>query len=110
MIILGLLFWTGNAFNLVSVHMLLGLVLVIALWVLAFVAARSGVSPGLVIVAVVWGFIVIALGMTQNSVLPGSAHWVIKVLHLLVGIGAMGQAETLAARIKGMSTRTPALR
>jgi hypothetical protein len=90
--------------------MLLGLVLVLSLWVLAFVAARSGVNPGLVIVAVVWGFIVIVFGMTQNSILPGSAHWVIKVLHLLVGLGAMGQAEALAARIKGKGAQTPALR
>ena len=97
---LGLLFWTGNARGLIPLHMLLGLVLVLALWVLAGLAARAGVPLGLVALAVAWGLIVPALGLTQDQLLPGSAHWVIQVLHLLVGLGAIGQAEGLAARIK----------
>ena len=97
---LGLLFWTGNARGLVPLHMLLGLVLVLALWVLAGLAARAGVPLGLVALAVAWGLIVPALGLTQDQLLPGSAHWAIQVLHLLVGLGAIGQAEGLAARIK----------
>jgi hypothetical protein len=35
LILLGLVFWTGNALVLVPVHMLLGLVLVLALWTIA---------------------------------------------------------------------------
>ncbi len=97
---LGLLFWTGNARDLIPLHMLLGLVLVLSLWVLAGLAARAGVPMGLVALAVAWGLIVPALGLTQDQLLPGSAHWVIQVLHLLVGLGAIGQAEGLAARIK----------
>ena len=98
---LGMLFWTGNARSLIPVHMLLGFVLVLALWVLAALAARAGVHRGLVALAVVWGVVVPALGLTQDRLLPGSAHWLIQVLHLLVGLGAIGQAEGLAARIKG---------
>ncbi|MCA1646798.1 MAG: hypothetical protein LC797_15520, partial [Chloroflexi bacterium] len=30
--------------------------------------------------------------------LSGDMHWLIKVLHLLVGIGAVGMAESLAVR------------
>ena len=100
LVTLGLLFWTGNARDLIPLHMLLGLVLVLSLWVLAGLAARAGVPMGLVALAVAWGLIVPALGLTQAQLLPGSAHWVIQVLHLLVGIGAIGQAEGLAARIK----------
>jgi hypothetical protein len=97
---LGLLFWTGNARALIPLHMLLGLVLVLALWTLAGLAARAGAPIGLVVLAVVWGLIVPALGLTQTQLLPGSAHWIIQVLHLLVGLGAIGQAEGLARRIK----------
>ena len=100
MIVLGVLFWTGNALNLIGLHMLLGLTLVLLLWVLAIMAARGGVSLGLVALAMIWGLIVVALGMTQNRLLPGDAHWVIKVLHLLVGIGAIGIAERLATGLK----------
>lgn len=110
---LGLLFWTGNARGLIPVHMLLGFVLVLALWTLAGLAAWAGVPARFVALAVAWGLITPALGLTQGQLLPGSAHWVIQVLHLLVGLGAIGQAEGLAARIRArqpsgqIAQRTP---
>ncbi|MGH2366880.1 MAG: hypothetical protein ACRDI2_01660 [Chloroflexota bacterium] len=100
LIVLGLLFWTGNALTLIPVHMLLGLLLVLLLWVLTFLAARAGLGVGLVALAALWGFVVIALGMTQTQLLPGDAHWVIQVLHLLVGLVALGLADRLARGIK----------
>ena len=99
-IVLGLLFWTGNQLALVPVHILSGLVLVLALWTLAFVAARSGVQPGFVAFVFVWGLVVPVLGLTQGQLLVGGAHWVIQVLHLLVGVAAIGQGEGLAREIK----------
>ena len=72
----------------------------LSLWTLAILAGRAGVQPGLVGLALVWGLITPILGLTQGQVLVNSSHWVIQVLHLLVGIGAMGQAEMLARRIK----------
>ena len=101
LISLGVLFWTGHALTLIPMHMLVGFVLVLSLWALAVLAARAGVHPGLVILAVLWGGLVPVLGLTQDRLLPGDAHWMIQVLHLLVGLGAIGQAEGLAARIKG---------
>jgi len=104
MIGLGLLFWTGNALNLIGLHMLIGMTLVLLIWALAILAARSGVSLRLVALGGVWGLIVVALGMTQSRLLPGDFHWVIKVLHLLVGIAALGIAERLAGSIKRLGT------
>ncbi len=98
MIILGLLFWTGNALALIPVHMMVGLVLVLTLWTVGGLAARSGEQPGLVALAIAWGFVVPILGYTQDSLLPGPAHWLIQVAHLLVGLTAIGLAETLARR------------
>jgi hypothetical protein len=99
-ILLGVTFWTGNALNLIPVHMFIGLVLVLSLWILAVLAARTGVKPGLVALAAVWGAIVLALGVTQTQLLPGAAHWVIQVLHLVVGLAAMGLGERLARMSK----------
>ena len=101
LIVLGVLVWTGHALTLIPVHMLVGFVLVLSLWTLAVLAARAGVHLGLVILAMLWGGLVPVLGLTQDRLLPGDAHWMIQVLHLLVGLGAIGQAEGLAARIKG---------
>ena len=99
MLILGTLFWTGNALSLIPVHMLLGLALVLTLWTLAILAARGGVHPGLVALAIAWGLVVPILGLSQDGLLPGPAHWVIQVLHLLVGLAAIGLAEALSVRL-----------
>ena len=100
LIILGILFWTGNALSLIPVHMLIGVILVLSLWALALIAARAGAPTGPVAAAFIWGLIVPILGATQQSLLPGPAHWIIQVLHLLVGIAAIGMAEGLGRRIR----------
>jgi hypothetical protein len=97
---LGVLFWTGNALGLVDLHILLGVLLVLGLWTMAALALRAGVAAGLVAAAVVYGLVVPIVGFTQRELLPGSAHWVIQVIHLLLGIGLIGLAETLATRAK----------
>src|SRR5882762_9859944 len=105
---LGVLFWTGNAYALLQVHMLSGMLLVLALWIQAAIAARAGIGFGLPVVAFVWGIVVIGLGMTQDSLLTGDLHWLVKVVHLLVGLGAVGQAESLAMRTLRRSRTTVA--
>jgi hypothetical protein len=95
---LGSLFWTGNATALIPLHMLTGLVLVLGLWTQAALGARAGLGLGLLGLALGWGAIVVVLGLTQDSLLPGDAHWVVQVLHLLIGLAAVGLAESIAAR------------
>jgi hypothetical protein len=97
---LGVLFWTGRALDWVPLHQTIGFLLVFGLWTLAVLAARAGVRPPLVALAAVWGLVVPVLGLTQTRLLVGSAHWLIEVLHLLVGVAAVGIAEGLAARVK----------
>ena len=99
-LVLGILFWTGNALGLVDLHQLIGILLVLGLWTQAVLAYRAGVPAGLVAAAAVWGLIVPIVGLTQTSLLTGSAHWVIQVIHLLLGIGLLGLAENLATRAK----------
>jgi hypothetical protein len=99
-LLLGLAFWTGNLLSLVDLHMLNGILLVLALWTQAALAHRAGVPGRLVARAFVWGLIVVALGLTQTDLLTGSLHWVIQVIHLLLGIGLLDLADTLATRAK----------
>src|SRR5204862_463201 len=100
LIALGIMFWSGRSFELVPIHMRIGEVLVGLLWVLAGIGMRAGVKPGLALGAIFYGVIVVAFGMRMGTFLPGGAHEIIRVLHLLLGLGAIGFAESLSARIK----------
>jgi hypothetical protein len=97
-LVLGLLFWSGNALSLIPLHMLSGLLLVLGLWIQAGLGARNGAGLGLAGGALVWGLLVVGLGVSQDGLLPGGLHWLIQVTHLLVGIVAVGLAESLAVR------------
>jgi hypothetical protein len=100
LIVLGILFWTGRAGSLVPLHQFLGFVLVLGLWTLAVLAARSQVAFGLVAIAIFWGLLLPVFGLTQTRIAPGSLHWIVQILHLLVGLVAVGLAETLARRLR----------
>jgi hypothetical protein len=99
-LLLGLAFWTGNLLGLVDLHQLLGILLVLGLWTQAALAHRAGVPAAMVAGAAVFGLIVPIVGLTQRELLPGSAHVVIEVVHLLLGLGLLGLAENLAVRAK----------
>jgi hypothetical protein len=100
LLILGLLIWTEGAIGLVPIHMLLGLLLVLSMWVLAAVSTRAGIPVGLAAGVAITGLVVLVLGMTQASLLPGSAHWVIQVLHLLIGMAAVASGEVIGGRLR----------
>lgn len=103
LIVLGLLFWTGNALGLVQEHMTLGLLVVLALWVLAATAMQKGVGVGLVIGAFVLGLVVIGFGMAQESLMSGATRVVvelIRIVHLLLGLALISFGEILTARLR----------
>jgi hypothetical protein len=99
-ILLGVLIWMGNASGLIPVHMGIGLVFVIALWVVGYSAIRRGVVPWLGGVLLLWGACVLALGMTQAQLMPGANHAAIQGLHVLTGLIAMGMSEALGKRLR----------
>lgn len=99
-LILGILFWTGNVWSLVSVHILLGVIMTIALFILTYQAYRAEVSLWLVILAAVWAFGLPVWGLAQSRILPGANNWISQVLHVLCGIGAVGVAEILAVQMR----------
>lgn len=103
-LIVGLLFWFNIDVIPVGIHMLLGLIVVVALWVMAYFAFRAPGGMGLGIGAVVLGILVLALGLTQTSLLPGSTHWLIQVIHLLLGLGAIGMGEAINGRVRRSNT------
>jgi hypothetical protein len=99
LLVLGILFWTGHGLSLLSLHMLLGTLFVICLWVLAALGFVTRGARGFAFLVLIWSLIVPALGVSQVRLLPGSDHWVIQTAHLLVGIIAMGLGHALARRV-----------
>lgn len=101
-LISGLLFWTGIAVNLMSLHMLLGFLAVGALWVIglaqAFAENGSWVTAGC---ALIVGAGMIVIGMMQSSLMVGEFHWVIQLIHLALGLLTIGVGHMAAARSKG---------
>jgi hypothetical protein len=108
-VVLGLLFWTGRALTLLPLHMLIGMVFVLAILVLAGVAARAGLRRALVLLTVALGLVIPLFGITQSRVLPGPAHWVVKLAHLLIGIAAMFVATRLDRFIRSHPLRARVL-
>src|SRR5207253_9859956 len=77
-VLLGLLFWTGNAVNFVGLHMLLGVLVVLSLWVAGVGQALApGGSWPLAAVALLLGLVVVVVGIRQSTLLVGSLHWLI---------------------------------
>ena len=98
-VILGLLFWSGTALNLLPIHMLLGLLVVLSLWIVGIGQAFSSAgSWPLAIGALLLGLLVIVVGLRQSSLLVGTFHWVIQVVHLLLGILAVWTGQLAATR------------
>jgi hypothetical protein len=100
LLVLGFMFWSGHNFDLIPVHMRLGEILVSLLWIIAAMGLRAGVKPGMVLGAMFYGLIVVAFAMRMGGLLPGRAHEVIRVVHFLFGLGAIGLVEMIGAKIK----------
>ena len=99
LIVLGVLFWTGHAISLIPLHMLLGGIFVICMWLLSALTLFVHRARGFAVVVFVWGLIVLILGAEQVRLIPGSLHWIVQAVHLLVGVVAIGLAHALAGKI-----------
>jgi hypothetical protein len=100
-LLLGLLFWVNIGNSLTQIHMTLGILVVLALWILATIYARTpNANLGLAIGASVIGLLLLVVGITQQSLLLNSFHWIIQVIHFLLGVTVIGMGETLNGAIR----------
>ncbi len=77
--------------------MVLGIIVILALWVLAIIALQQGTQVGLAVIALIWGLVTPIIGILQLRLLPDSAHVVIQLVHLILGAGAMALGNRLAS-------------
>ena len=108
-IILGILFWTGNVENLIPVHMLIGIIAVLSLWVIGLAQGFiKGGSFGLALATFIVGLALAIVGLYQQQWLLGSSHWIIQVIHLLLGLSAIGLGEMINGRTRRLVKSTAA--
>ena len=96
-LVLGLLIWFAQA-NVLGIHMILGLIVTVGLLIFAIMALLTSGMRVLGAISLIYALIVPVFGMTQSSLLVGDLHWVIRIAHLLVGLGAMGLMGSIGAQ------------
>ena len=106
-LVVGVLFWTGRALGLVPFHMANGFLVVLGLWTLAVLAFVARTRRGLAVFALLWGIALPAFGMAQMAILPGPSHWVIRTIHLVMGIAALGMVDALSRHILASRRQDP---
>lgn len=95
-VILGILFWLGMARGLTSLHVGLGFLLVLCMIALGGIALARRAPIG--IAAIVWALVLPVVGFAQLHVTSSAAHVIMQVVHVLLGLGAAGISERVAAR------------
>ena len=101
----GALFWAGRGSDYVPLHVVIGVSIVLALWTLAVFAFVVRTRTGLAVFAVIWGLALPAFGIRQAAILIGPMHWIIRVVHLLMGLFALGMAIPLGRAILAAAPR-----
>ena len=100
-LLLGIAFWTGQFLAATPLHMLLGVLVVLSLWLLAALAWNRAHAGGPAILGLVLGFLVLWVGYSQASLLTGPNHWLIQLVHVVLGLAAIGLGEMLGSLIRG---------
>lgn len=103
-LIQGIAIWSGRFPEIVPIHTGIGYGLALLLWALAFLGALTRVPVRLIVLGAVWGVIMPALGEAQGGLLVGGAHWVIEIIHLLVGLAGIALALTLGRAVRRRAT------
>jgi hypothetical protein len=95
-LILGAAYWFGTSFAPLGVHMALGSLVALSLAILGLWASFARVRLPAALAAIIWAAAMVYVG-TLNALLAGNRF--IQVIHPVLGIGAIGLGEMLAAAI-----------
>jgi predicted CoA-binding protein len=96
-VLLGLAVWPGRVVQAEAIHGPVGWLVILSLWALSAIAARSGVPRGTVWTAVGWGLVTTLGASAQYQMKPGG--W-ITLLHVATGVGAIGWGHHLLTRMR----------
>jgi hypothetical protein len=95
-LVVGFAIWFGWLPHAAALHTAMGSIFVLTLWAVALIALFALSTRTIPLLALFWGGLVLWLGTAQTTLLVGSAHWAIRVAHLVIGLAALGFIEALA--------------
>ena len=111
-LILGILFWTSTIDNsgVTLLHIILGILAVLSLWTLGIMQGLRGGSFGLALGTFVIGFLLALVGLFQKNWLaePNPNHWIVQVIHLLLGLAAIGLGERVGGVYRRLTAKSAA--
>jgi len=100
-LLLGIVLWRGKLYEFLGLHIALGVIFVLSVWVAAIVVIAAGVSTQRAFILLVLGIAIILLGVGQVRVMLGPLRWIVRTGHLLMGLTAIVQTELLAKAFRG---------
>jgi hypothetical protein len=88
---------------LVRSHTSLGCVVAGVLAVLAGIGLYKRIPVGLTLAGLLWAGATTYLGFQQTTMMVSGDHWIIEMIHVVLGVGAMGLADVIGARLKRLA-------
>jgi len=105
-LLLGLTFWITSLNSIPGIHMLFGIVFVLSFLILSIMMVFTRGVRLLGAIGIVYALIIPVFGITQAGLLAGDLHWLIRIAHMLVGIGAMGVIQAVYTRYQRIKQPT----
>ena len=100
LLLLGAAIWLGFGTGLTATHAILGSLFVLDAWIIAIIALFALPARALPLLLLALGGVVAWFGGAQTSLLVGTGHWAIRLLHLLLGVAMLGLIEALAKAVR----------
>ncbi len=105
-LLLGLTFWITGLNSIPGIHMLFGIVFVLSFLILSIIMLFISETRLLGAIGIVYALIIPVFGITQAGLLIGDLHWLIRLAHMLVGIGAMWMIQVVYTRYQRIKQPT----
>jgi hypothetical protein len=99
-LLVGVSIWFSGAPSIVPMHIALGSIFVLVMWIAAGIALFVLPKRGVALFTMLLGGVVLWFGTAQVTMLPGSMHWAVRFVHLLLGLAALGLIESLAKAVR----------
>lgn len=105
-VLLGVVIWITDA-DIATLHMTFGITLALVIIILSILSffyqgLRISATAG-----ILYALFIYAFGRMQALVLDGNLHWLIRIVHLIFGLGAIAMANRMAVALEQRQKNLP---